>query len=117
MTFMAEFHPHPTLPLAGGGAGGLPLQGGGEGGGRAPSLPRHSPRDAMRLLSNWTDPWLSHLPAGLLFASVVLRSALTYGGTPALLPILGVLAAWVVLFAVQGAIARQWAPSFHVYLA
>ncbi|OGO67187.1 MAG: hypothetical protein A2Z37_16785 [Chloroflexi bacterium RBG_19FT_COMBO_62_14] len=71
----------------------------------------------MRLLSNWTDPWLSHLPAGLLFASVVLRSALTYGGTPALLPILGVLAAWVVLFAVQGAIARQWAPSFHVYLA
>lgn len=63
------------------------------------------------------DRWFTTLPAGLLFGSVALRAALTYRGTRELAPVLGLLAAWLVLLLLEPAISRRWPRAFLVYLA
>jgi len=61
--------------------------------------------------------WIFHLPAALVFGSVVLRAALTYRGSPELAPVLGVLAAWLILLLLEPAISRHWPRFFALYLA
>lgn len=61
--------------------------------------------------------WIARLPAALLYGSVVLRAAHDHGGRPELLPVLLVLAWWLLLLFLEPAISRRWPRLFLVYLA
>ena len=53
----------------------------------------------------------------LKFATAGLRSLIVYWGDPALGRVLGVLLAWLVLFACEPAISNRWSGYFPIYLA
>src|SRR3989304_4548056 len=63
------------------------------------------------------NQWITHLPAALVFGSVVLRAALKYRGSPEMIPVLAVLAAWLVLLVGEPGISRRWPWLFVPYLA
>ncbi len=60
--------------------------------------------------------WILYLTAALLYAAALLRSLLNYWTSPALYPVLGLLAVWLVLFAGDAAIFRRWHRYFPLYL-
>jgi len=61
--------------------------------------------------------WVAHLPAELVFGSVVLRSGLTYWHTAALVPVLFALAGWLALVLIEPAITRRFPRLFLLILA
>lgn len=60
---------------------------------------------------------MSYLTAGLLFGSAVLRLLLNNLDSPMLGRGLGLLAAWLILFAVEDALSRKWPAWFPINLA
>ncbi len=58
----------------------------------------------------------SVVTAALFYAAVVLRSALDYWPRPALYPVLGILAVWLILFATEPIASRRWHWYFPPYL-
>ncbi|MGE5139069.1 MAG: sensor histidine kinase [Rudaea sp.] len=62
----------------------------------------------MKRPPEWSHRRLVYLASGLLFASVLLRSLLTFGGNPVIRPILGLLAAWLLLFAGESVAWTRW---------
>ena len=61
----------------------------------------HRHEDACYLSAS-PHPWLTNLPAALVFGSDALRAALQNRSSPELAPVLGVLVAWLILFAGAG---------------
>ena len=71
----------------------------------------------MTRVGSRPNPWLTTVPAGLLYGSVALRAELTFRGGPELTPVLGLLAAWLVLLVVEPAVSQRWPRFFALYLA
>ncbi len=69
----------------------------------------------MQRLSGPSQSWVFYLTAGLLFASALLRSLLLYGGDPIIVQALGLLAAWLILFASETATSLGWPGRFTWY--
>jgi len=70
----------------------------------------------MKRFADSSSQWVFDLTAGLLFGAAVLRSLLAYRDSPALGQVLGLLLAWLVLFASEPAISRRWSAVFPLYL-
>jgi signal transduction histidine kinase len=70
----------------------------------------------MKRFADSSSQSIFYLTAGLLFGAAVLRSLLTYRESPALGQVLGLLMAWLVLFASEPAISRRWFVYFPLYL-
>jgi len=70
----------------------------------------------MRRLSDRSAQWIYYLVTCFYMATVFLRSILIYRDSPDLLPILGWMFAWIVLFASEPIISRWWVPYFPIYL-
>jgi signal transduction histidine kinase len=70
----------------------------------------------MKRFADSSSQSIFYLTAGLLFGAAVLRSLLTYRESPALGQVLGLLMAWLVLFASEPAISRRWSAVFPLYL-
>jgi signal transduction histidine kinase len=70
----------------------------------------------MKRFADSSSQWVFDLTAGLLFGAAVLRSLLAYRDSPALGQVLGLLMAWLVLFAGEPAISRRWSAVFPLYL-
>ena len=70
----------------------------------------------MIRLSDRSSQWIFYLAAGFNFGAVFLRSILVYGGSPELIPVMGVLLFWLVLFASEPAISNKWTRYFPLYL-
>jgi signal transduction histidine kinase len=60
---------------------------------------------------------ISYLTAGLLFGSALLRLLFNDLNSPILRPRSGLLAAWLILFAIEAALSRRWPAWFPIYLA
>lgn len=63
-----------------------------------------------------SSQWVFYLTAAFLFGTVLLRSLLFYRDDPVLGQVLGLLAAWLVLFVSEMAISRRWSRYFPLYL-
>jgi len=59
---------------------------------------------------------LVHLPATLLLASILLRSLLTYRGTPQLVPALAVLGVWLGAYLAEPLTTRRWPASIAGFI-
>jgi signal transduction histidine kinase len=71
----------------------------------------------MKRPANWLHQWIFNLTAGFLFGAVLLRTLLVYRNNPELVPVLGLLAVWLALFASEAAISPRWPRYFPIYLA
>ena len=65
----------------------------------------------------WPRRWLTSLPSVLLFGSVLIRSAIVFRKSPALVPVLATLFMGAVLFAFESRIHGRWPGAFHGYVA
>jgi signal transduction histidine kinase len=63
-----------------------------------------------------SSQWVFLLTVAFLFGTVLLRSLLLYQDSPVLGQVLGLLTAWLVLFAGETAISRRWPRVFPIYL-
>ncbi len=63
-----------------------------------------------------SSQWVFHLTVAFLFGTVLLRSLLLYQDSPVLGQLLGLLTAWLVLFAAETATSRRWPRVFPIYL-
>jgi signal transduction histidine kinase len=63
-----------------------------------------------------SSQWVSLLTVAFLFGTVLLRSLLLYQDSPVLGQVLGLLMAWLVLFASEAAISRRSPGVFPIYL-
>ena len=71
----------------------------------------------MKRYADWSYQRILPLTAVLMFSTAGLRSLIVYWDDPALGRVLGVLLAWLVLFACEPAISRRWSGYFPIYLA
>lgn len=60
--------------------------------------------------------WIFYLVSCLLVGSALLRSSYAYRGSPTIIQVLGVLAAWLILFASEKPLTSKWSRYFLVYL-
>jgi signal transduction histidine kinase len=63
-----------------------------------------------------SSQWVFLLTVAFLFGTVLLRSLLLYQDSPLLGQVLGLLTAWLVLFAGETAASRKWPRGFPIYL-
>jgi signal transduction histidine kinase len=70
----------------------------------------------MKRFADSSSQSVFYLTAGSLFGAAVLRSLLAYRDSPVLAQVLGLLLAWLVLFATEPAISRRWCAYFPLYL-
>lgn len=63
-----------------------------------------------------SSQWVFLLTAAFLFGTVLLRSLLFYRDSPVLDQVLGLLAAWLVLFVGGTGVSRRWSKYFPIYL-
>jgi signal transduction histidine kinase len=63
-----------------------------------------------------SSQWVFLLTVASLFGTVLLRSLLLYQDSPVLSQVLGLLVAWLVLFASEMAYFRSWPKVFLIYL-
>jgi signal transduction histidine kinase len=87
--------------------------------GRGASPPSDPEHGLHRMTHNvpWPRRWLTSLPSVLLFGSVLIRSAIVFRDSPALLPVLAALFIGAALFAVESRIHNRWPIALHAYVA
>jgi signal transduction histidine kinase len=70
----------------------------------------------MKRTRDQTSVWVFYLVTGLLAGSALLRSLYAYRGSSMRFQVLGVLAAWLILFISEKSLTSRWHRYFPIYL-
>jgi signal transduction histidine kinase len=70
----------------------------------------------VKHMANRSSGWIFYLISGFLLGSALLRSMYAYRNSPMHLPILGLLAVWLILFVSERHLSARWPRYFYYYL-